>query len=333
MSEKIYSRLLRLYPSSFRKEYEAESLQLIRDRFRDETGFFKRARLWWDLVVDAAAWLPSAYRNSYSITEPASVSFNAVSIPSFKILDEKPLGRGSILVGSTISLCALVAFASLLARPIEYPQFPGSNGRLSPIESVMQHLDQAQALDSNAGSIPDAAALGLAQMSGSQAQPSKSGRSTPSTSASSTETGISSSVQDRVVSTQMENLNQHPLNGLAANMQNSANDSQTVAQQSTKYTGTIEKATPRVALSYVPANLASGSIVHLTATVLALGTWPTPTGNVRFFDGSDVLGMGKLNNGTVTVKAKLPNVATHFLSAIYYGDANYSAARSVRERE
>ena len=50
MSEKIYARLLRLYPSRFRKQYEAEALQLIRDRLRDERGFYNRARLWWDLA-------------------------------------------------------------------------------------------------------------------------------------------------------------------------------------------------------------------------------------------------------------------------------------------
>ena len=43
MSEKMYTRLLRIYPSTFRKNYEGEALQLIRDRLRDETGFFKRA--------------------------------------------------------------------------------------------------------------------------------------------------------------------------------------------------------------------------------------------------------------------------------------------------
>src|ERR1700722_4152416 len=98
MSEKIYTRLLRLYPSRFRKEYEAEALQLIRDRLRDERGFFKRARLGWDLVTDVLAGLPSAYQNSYTVTESVPFSFNAASIPSFKILDEEPLGRGSILV-------------------------------------------------------------------------------------------------------------------------------------------------------------------------------------------------------------------------------------------
>jgi hypothetical protein len=73
-------------------------------------------------------------------------------------------------------------------------------------------------------------------------------------------------------------------------------------------------------------------MVKLTATVLAVGG-PTPTGNVRFFDGSAVLNMGELNNGTVTVKGKLSHIATHSLRATYLGDANYSSASSVGERE
>jgi hypothetical protein len=142
MSEKIYVRLLRFYPSRFRKEYEAEALQLIRDRLRDERGFFKRTRLWWDLVTDVLAGLPSAYQNSYAVTESVSFSFNAASIPSFKSLDEQPLARGSILVGGTISLIVLAAFAFFLSRPIAFRPLPGSNGRLSPIETVMQRLNQ-----------------------------------------------------------------------------------------------------------------------------------------------------------------------------------------------
>ena len=74
MSEKMYTRLFRLYPSSFRKDYEDEALQLIRNRLRDETGFFNRARLWWDLVADVLAGLPQAYRNSYAVTEAMSFS-------------------------------------------------------------------------------------------------------------------------------------------------------------------------------------------------------------------------------------------------------------------
>lgn len=73
-------------------------------------------------------------------------------------------------------------------------------------------------------------------------------------------------------------------------------------------------------------------MVNLTATVLAVGTGPTPTGSVRFFDGNTVVKMGNLNNGTVTVKGKLPFIAKHSLSAIYDGDANYSSASSIGER-
>jgi hypothetical protein len=74
-------------------------------------------------------------------------------------------------------------------------------------------------------------------------------------------------------------------------------------------------------------------MVNLTATVLAVGTGPAPTGNVRFFDGTAVLNMGKLHNGTLTVKGKIPNIATHSLSAIYDGDANYSSASSIGEKD
>ncbi len=42
MSEKIFTLLLRLYPAAFRTRYSEESLQLIRDRLRDETGFLAR---------------------------------------------------------------------------------------------------------------------------------------------------------------------------------------------------------------------------------------------------------------------------------------------------
>ncbi len=60
MSEKMYIRLLRLYPSRFRKENEEEALQLIQDRLCYEKGFFKRARLWWDIVTDLLSGLPQA---------------------------------------------------------------------------------------------------------------------------------------------------------------------------------------------------------------------------------------------------------------------------------
>jgi uncharacterized protein (TIGR03435 family) len=178
MSEKIYTRLLRLYPSSFRKKYEGEALQLIRDRLRDETGFFKRARLWWDLMADVLVALPSAYRNSYAVTEAASLSLNPAGLPSFKTLEEEPLGLGSILVGSTLSMIALAAFAWLLNQSIAHHPLSGSSGRTSPIESVMQRLNSGPAPDSTAGNLQDAPAPASAPISGPQAQPSTPGTST-----------------------------------------------------------------------------------------------------------------------------------------------------------
>ncbi len=318
MSEKIYARLLRLYPSSFRKKYEGEALQLIRDRLRDEAGFFKRARLWWDLVTDVLAGLPCAYHNSYPVTEAASLSLNAAGIPSFKSLDKEPLGLGSILVGSTISLIALAVFAFLLSRPAAYQPISGSDGRMSPIESVMQRLNSPPPPDSAESSLQDAATPPSVQMSGPPAQPSTPGASTPNTSASSSGTWVPSGAR---------NL------GSIADVRNGSHDSQTAVPQSARYSGMIVKLTPTVALSCMPANPAPGSMVSLSATVLAVGTGPIPTGNVRFFDGSAVLNMGQLNNGTVTVKGKLPSIATPSLSAVYYGDANYGSASSIGERK
>ena len=61
MSEKIYACLLRLYPANFRQAHGDEALQLFRDRLRDETGFFGRTRLWFDIFVDLAISLPHLY--------------------------------------------------------------------------------------------------------------------------------------------------------------------------------------------------------------------------------------------------------------------------------
>lgn len=96
-----------------------------------------------------------------------------------------------------------------------------------------------------------------------------------------------------------------------------------------RHSGAMVKPTPTLTLAHRPA--APGSTVTVTATVHAVGAGPTPTGYVRFFDGSAVLNLGKLSDGAVTIKGKLPHITTHSLSAIYYGDANYSSAISIGE--
>jgi hypothetical protein len=143
MSEKIFALLLRLYPSRFRNKYGREALQLIKDRFRDESGSFKRIRLVWDLVADGLFGLPQAYRNSYASTETTSLSFDAEGIPSFRVLDKEPIGRGSILLGGAMSLSTIVAFGWLLSLSIAHLPAPGWNGHMSPIEAVVERLNQA----------------------------------------------------------------------------------------------------------------------------------------------------------------------------------------------
>ena len=101
-------------------------------------------------------------------------------------------------------------------------------------------------------------------------------------------------------------------------------------QRASRSFGTIARRSPIITLSYLPTDPASGSLVRLTARVHAVGG-PIATGNVRFFDGITVLNIGELNNGTVTVKGKLPHTATHLLRATYLGDNHYSPVSSTIE--
>ncbi len=151
MFEKIYTRLLLLYPSRFRKQYKDESLQLIRDRLRDETGLFNHARLWLDLVTDLLTGLPQAYRNSYAAEKATALSPNIEGVPSFKVLDAEPLRRGAILFGGSASLCAIAAFGFVMNHPPAYAPLSGSNRRLSPIEAVIARVNKVTSPDSNIG--------------------------------------------------------------------------------------------------------------------------------------------------------------------------------------
>lgn len=171
MSEKMYTRLFRLYPPRFREEFEGEALQLIRDRLRDETGFLRRTRLCWDLIADLLAGLPRAHLNSYTMLEAAALSSHAGGIPSFKILDEEPLRCGSILVAGAVSLAAIAAFGFVLSRPITYPLLSGSNRQMSAIESVLERLNSATTPDAVVSSVQEAARPASAIASGQRPQP------------------------------------------------------------------------------------------------------------------------------------------------------------------
>jgi len=142
MSEKIYACLLRVLPPAFRRHYEEEALQLLRDRLRDERGFSHRLRLILDLITDIARALPQAYRNSYAqVAAAAPLTSQFDGVPSFRILQKEPLRRGVIAAASVLSVTALATFAFVMGPPIPYRP-AAQAGPMSPIESVIERLNQ-----------------------------------------------------------------------------------------------------------------------------------------------------------------------------------------------
>jgi Peptidase family S41 len=113
MSEKIYALLLRLYPSAFRKMYGEEAMQLVRDRLREETGFVGRLRLWFDLLVDCLMSLPSEYRHAQPML--SATQNGSDGVPGFHVLEERPLGPGTLLA-AVICFLAVLGTLSLLMK-------------------------------------------------------------------------------------------------------------------------------------------------------------------------------------------------------------------------
>jgi hypothetical protein len=90
-------------------------------------------------------------------------------------------------------------------------------------------------------------------------------------------------------------------------------------------TVTVAKGTPGITISYTPNLPVAGQTITLNATVTGVGSGPTPTGSVTFYDGTTVLNSANLAaNGTVTETGTVPNTSTHTITATYNGDANYN---------
>jgi hypothetical protein len=148
MSEKIYAYLLRLFPSAFCRHYQDEALQLYRDRLRDESGFLRRLRLTLDLITDIARALPLAYDNSYSaVATAAQLTPKLDRLPSFQTLQQEPLQRGAMASASVLAVTAFATFMFAIGRPNPYFLEP-QRGSMSPIQSVIEHLNQPISPDS-----------------------------------------------------------------------------------------------------------------------------------------------------------------------------------------
>jgi hypothetical protein len=125
MSEKIYALLLRLYPSHFRRAYGDEAVQLLRDRARDEKGFFPRLRLWLDLLSDLAVSVPREYGRAQPTLVGASGQRRLNGAPSFLILDDESPRPKALF---SAALLSLVAFAAI-------PALIGHGGSYSPLHT------------------------------------------------------------------------------------------------------------------------------------------------------------------------------------------------------
>jgi hypothetical protein len=113
MSERIFALLLRLYPKHFRARYGDESLQLLRDRLRDESGFFARLRLLVDLFTDTAVGLPRAQGLTAPSAAPAAAAFSS-GLPSFRVLEPQSLRPAALVLAWIIGSASMGTFAVLL---------------------------------------------------------------------------------------------------------------------------------------------------------------------------------------------------------------------------
>jgi len=144
MSERTLAWLFRLYPAAFRQKYEQDTLQLYRDRMRDERGLLRRLRLTCDLVVDAATGLRLAWRNSYAETSVGTLAGDAIGLPGFHLLQREPLGAGAVVAGCLFSISALVGFGLVMRIPAPVCAARAS-ATLSPIEAVVERLNRVVA--------------------------------------------------------------------------------------------------------------------------------------------------------------------------------------------
>jgi hypothetical protein len=88
----------------------------------------------------------------------------------------------------------------------------------------------------------------------------------------------------------------------------------------------IGKATAAVTLTSSTSSVVLTNPLVFTATVSSTTT--TPTGTVSFVDGTTPLGQGTLSNGVATLTTSSLAAGNRTITAVYSGNANFSAATS-----
>jgi hypothetical protein len=106
-------------------------------------------------------------------------------------------------------------------------------------------------------------------------------------------------------------------------------DSNFITLTSTAQTVTINLITPAVALTATPATATVGATIALGATVT--GTGGTPTGSVKFLDGTTVLATVNLTSGVASYSTSALIVGTHSITAVYGGDGTFATLTSAAQ--
>jgi len=88
----------------------------------------------------------------------------------------------------------------------------------------------------------------------------------------------------------------------------------------------ISQATSTVTLTSSASSVVLTNPLLFTTTVSSTTT--TPTGTVSFLDGTTPLGQGTLSNGVAVLSTSSLTAGSHTITAVYSGDANFSAATS-----
>ncbi len=88
----------------------------------------------------------------------------------------------------------------------------------------------------------------------------------------------------------------------------------------------IGHATPTVTLTSNASSVILTNPLLFTTTVSSTTT--TPTGTVSFLDGTTPLGEGTLSNGVAVLSTSSLSAGNHTITAVYSGDANFSAGTS-----
>jgi Peptidase family S41 len=173
MSEKMYAWLLRFCPPHFREKYGDEALQLLRDRARDETGFFRSVRLWLELLADFAISFPRVYRDARKALAGAVAQQRLDGVPSFYVLEDNSPRLGAFFFGGILSLAVLTTVSGLIIhvggkRPVvnstlrDFPpniprSSPSGSATPQPTEDSKQSSTEAAAQRENGSARLDAA--------------------------------------------------------------------------------------------------------------------------------------------------------------------------------